>query len=191
MSNKKRYIIIMIISVLMNQGFFMLREACKLPVWLDMTGTALAALALEPTAGLMVGLINNFVLAAFYYDDSSLIYYAVSAAVAVIVGTRMRVGGKVKLRRVFTTVLLVIAVTTVISTVITIWRMGAMPDDYWEIYYYSKAIAIGAPKLIACLFGTFVIRLYDTLASVFVVGAFYLLLPKKLKNHVAEIQVSA
>ena len=61
MSNKLRYLIVMSAGVIMNIVLHNLASHLGLPMWLDMTGTALAAIILEPAAGLIVGLINNFV----------------------------------------------------------------------------------------------------------------------------------
>jgi len=50
MSKTKRYLIVMLLSVLMNQGFYILASdnGLDLPFWLDFTGTAFAAIVLEP-----------------------------------------------------------------------------------------------------------------------------------------------
>ena len=95
MSNKTRYLIIMVLGVVMNRLLYVLSMHFGLPFWLDMSGTILAALLLEPTAGLLVGLVNNFGLAVFNYSSSSLIFYAVSAAAALVVGVNMRRNGQI------------------------------------------------------------------------------------------------
>jgi energy-coupling factor transport system substrate-specific component len=106
----------MAICVAMNFIFNFLAVTFNWPLWLDVTGTAAAALILEPSAGLIVGLINNFYLAIFEFNASSLIYYAVSAAVALIVGINIRQKNKTVLHRIITTILLVITVSAVLST---------------------------------------------------------------------------
>ena len=88
MNNKTRYLTVMAIGVALNIILHQTAAHLQLPMWLDMTGTALAALMLEPAAGLLVGLANNFRIAVFDYTASSLFYYAVSAAVALIVGLK-------------------------------------------------------------------------------------------------------
>lgn len=66
MNNKKRYLVVMVICVVLNQGCYLLASHFGWPVWLDMTGTALAAVMLEPAAGLLVGLANNFFESVFF-----------------------------------------------------------------------------------------------------------------------------
>ncbi|MEG2597689.1 MAG: hypothetical protein RR977_04600 [Oscillospiraceae bacterium] len=182
MNKKLRYGIVMIASVLINQLFYTIASVLNLPVWLDMTGTALAALVLEPTAGLIVGLVNNFYLSVFVYDSSTLFYYAVSAATALIVGIRMRKDGKIVWKRAFSTAGLVMVVTAVLSTLLTIWRDGGVPTNYWEIYFHDWAFSLGVPQLLCCFIGTFIIKVFDVLATGTLVTLFYFLLPKKLKS---------
>lgn len=74
--NKLRYFFIMALGVIMNEGLYGIARAIHAPFWLDTSGTAAAALFLEPTAGLIVGLINNFYMAISTGDASNLFYYA-------------------------------------------------------------------------------------------------------------------
>ena len=122
MSKTKRYLIVMLLSVLMNQGFYILASdnGLDLPFWLDFTGTAFAAIVLEPAAGLLVGFVNNFYLAVTLGNTGNIIYFAVSAAIAVICGVCMRKGGRLFAKRILPTMGLLIAVTAVISTLLTI-----------------------------------------------------------------------
>lgn len=172
----------MAIGVLLNWAFYSIASYFHLPVWMDITGTAFAALVLEPSAGLLVGLINNFYLALFVFDQTTLIYYAVSAAVALIVGLVMRKDGKIRWQRILPAVLLVIAASAIISTVVTVWRDGGVPTAEWEIYFYSLAKQYaGVPQVIACFIGIFIMKIFDTAAVALIVALLYALLPKKLK----------
>lgn len=181
MSNKKRYLIVMILGVLLNEGLHQVASAYHLPVWLDITGTAFAAIVLEPTAGLLVGLFNNFILAAFYYDTSSLIYYSVSAAVAVIVGVYLKKDGKICIKRIFPTMLFVILVTSLLTGLTTLWRNGGISDSVMERYYYTQALNAGVPHVLACFYGGGVLKVFDTIATTIIVGGLYTVLPKCLK----------
>lgn len=188
MTNNKRYLLVMILSIAMNQAFYILAsdEVLNLPVWLDIAGTAFAAIALEPAAGILVGFVNNFYLAVTMGDNSNIIYFAVSAAVAVICGLCMRRGGKVSVKRILPTIGLLILVTSVLSTLLTVWRNGGIPDATWEMYYFNLSVGWGWPQVLSCFFGTFVIKVYDTLATAVIVAVFWLILPKFLKFPPAE-----
>ncbi len=183
MSKIKRYIIVMAIGVLMNELLHAIANYFDLPVWLDVTGVALVSIVLEPTAGLLVGLINNFYLAIFEFGNSSLLYYAVSASVALIVGLNMKRDNKVRWQRVFSTVALVIAVSSLLSTILTVLISGGVSTARWEIYYHDIAVSWGAPSIVACFFGTFVVKVYDTVLSALIVWGIYMALPRSLNVY--------
>lgn len=180
MNNKWRYLIIMLLGVAMNECLSIIAE--PYPLWLDVSGTALAALVLEPAAGLIVGLVNNFCIALFKYDQTTLIYYCVSAAVAIIVGNIVKnKEGKITVKRVIYTILLVIAVSTVLSSALTIWQSGGISNAEFEIVKFKKFVAGGMHPYLACIFTTLIIKIYDTIATAVIVGVIYIILPKKLK----------
>lgn len=174
----------MIISVLLNQSLYILAsdDFLNLPFWLDFSGTALAAIALEPAAGLLVGFVNNFYLALVAGNPGNIIYFAVSAAIALICGLCMRKKGKLSIKRIIPTMGLLIIVTAALSTLLTIWRTGGVCDSTWELYYSEIALGWGWGRYAACFFGTLIIKVYDTLAVAGVVALAWFLLPKALKS---------
>ncbi len=180
MNNKLRYFIIMLLGVIMNEGLSAVAE--PYPVWLDVTGTAMAALVLEPAAGLIVGLVNNFFIALFKYDQTTLIYYCVSAAVAVIVGNVVKnKEGKITLKNVLYTIILVIAVSTLLSSLLTIWQSGGVSNAAFEQIKFNAFVEDGMHPYLACVLTTFIVKIYDTLATAVIVGIVYIILPKRLK----------
>lgn len=188
MRNRTRYLIVMALGVVLNIALYNLASYFSLLVWMDITGTVLAALVLEPAAGLLVGLANNFYLALFVFDRTTLIYYVVSAAAALIAGLLLKKEGKIRWRRILPTVVLVIAVSAVLSTAVTVWRDGGIPTAEWEIHFYNWAIQyLHAPRIPACFFGIFVMKIFDTLAVAVIVAFLYGVLPKKLKYSSQEL----
>lgn len=183
-ANGKRYFIVMTIGVLMNWLLFSAIDtnALNLPVWMDCTGTAYAALLLEPTAGLIVGLINNCYLSIFVYGSNNLLSYFISVVMALFVGIRMRnKDGSINVKRIPSTAALVFAVSVPIAVALHMWRSGGVPLGYWENLFYSYGIGWGFPNLLACFFGTAVVKGLDTIATVGIVALFYRLTPAKLK----------
>ena len=181
-NNKTRYAAVMALCVVLNIVLSEVSGNLHLPVWLDVTGTALAALLLEPTAGLMVGLANNFFLAIFLTGTSSLFYYCISAAVALIVGLLVREpNGAIRKKRILPAMALVLAVSTLLSTLLTLLLSGGVSTSTWEVFYMGFAHSWGSPQPLACLFGVFVIKLYDTLATAALVALLYRLTPRSLK----------
>lgn len=181
MNNTKRYALVMIISVLFNTACYLVAHYCHLPVWLDLQGTAFAAMVLEPAAGLLVGLVNNFISSIFFYDASSLIYYAVSASVALIVGLYLKDKGKIKASRILPTIIMVILATSFISALLTMWRTNGVPNSQWEYHFYEIALTNGMPQFISSFFGAMVLKAGDAAISVVLMTILYWILPKSLR----------
>lgn len=186
MKKTKRYAIVMVISVIFNFTFYLIAHFNHLPLWMDLQGTALAALVLEPAAGLIVGLINNFIEAIFFYDASSLIFYGTSALVALIVGIYIRKNGKISAKRIIPTMIYVLLATTTLTTILTIWRTGGVSDSGWERYFYDIAMQFGVHPYIANFFGIFVLKLNDLIAGTILITILYNVLPKKLRYESEE-----
>ena len=55
-------------------------------IWLDTTGTAIVAFLLEPAAGIIVGFINNLILAIHAGNAGNLLYFGESAVTALAYG---------------------------------------------------------------------------------------------------------
>jgi hypothetical protein len=55
-------------------------------IWLDTTGTAIVAFLLEPAAGIIVGFINNLILAIYAGNAGNLLYFGESAVTALAYG---------------------------------------------------------------------------------------------------------
>ncbi|MDL2252831.1 ion transporter [Ruminococcaceae bacterium OttesenSCG-928-I18] len=176
----KRYALVMAASVLVNLLLNVISQYFKLPLWLDVTGTAFAALLLEPAAGLLVGLATNLFFAVVEYGPSSLLYYSSSAAVAVLAGVFLKKEGILQPKRVAACIALVIAITTLLAggTELCI-SWGSAPGNAWERYYYEFADGWGLPYIAAFFFGHLVVKVYDTLSSAVLVALLYLLWPKK------------
>ncbi len=177
-----RYLIVIIICVLLNEIMYTFAEVFGWPVWLDTTGTALAALMLEPAAGMIVGLINNFYLALQMQSPGTIIYYGVSAAVAVTVGVNMRRPAKSLKHRVITTILIVIALSTLISGGVALLMSGGIPTGTWERHFYELTLAGTGNQILAGFMGVLLVKIPDTLAVALSVAVFYKILPKSLKN---------
>lgn len=182
MNNKLRYIIVMVLGIVLNKLLFALAQTLDLPVWLDVAGTALVALTLEPTAGLLVGLLDNFYLAIFeYHDASTLIYYTISAAVALTVGVGMRKEGKICTKRILPVIGIIIVSSAVLSTLLTLWRASGVPSHAWEITFFEHALEMGVPSPLACFWGVLLVKTFDTIASAVIVWLIYRLMPASLR----------
>ncbi len=178
-----QYSVIIIISVLLNEFLNMLATTFNWPVWLDLTGTAYAALVLEPAAGLIVGLADNMILAITAHGAHSLIFFSISAFVALMVGVFLKNHGRFTLKRILVTIILVIIVSAALSAAIDLWiTNGGAPDSYWENLFYTQAINGGWPHIAACFWGAFVVKAFDTIATAAIVAILYFVTPKKVRQ---------
>lgn len=186
----KRYAVVMMIGVILNLGLYQLAHIFHLPAWMDNVGTAYAALILEPSAGLLVAFATNFYQAAFIYNSSSIVYYAVSASAALCIGILMRKQGRVDWKRLFLSLLGYLVVSSVLSTVLTLWRTAGVPDSAWEFHFYTAAKAIGLPTWLSCMFGIAALKFSDCVVMGILLPILFYLTPRLLKNERLERIVS-
>ncbi|MEG0125833.1 MAG: hypothetical protein RR816_07095 [Clostridia bacterium] len=177
-----RYLFLMTLGVLLNTGFHALAEAFNLPMWLDFTGTALCALLLEPAAGLLVALANNFLLAIEFGSPRFILYYAVGASIALIIGLTMRKQGKLCLNRIPLTALLLVVICSALSTALTFWLAGGVTGSHWEQYFCQWFSAKGFPYWLALYFGVACVKVLGVAITTVLVAALCLVLPKCLKR---------
>ncbi|MCP1102714.1 energy-coupling factor transport system substrate-specific component [Aequitasia blattaphilus] len=151
----KRYALIMGIGIIMNLGFYALAHFFHLPMWLDSIGTAYAAVALEPVAGLLIAFVTNFIQSAFIYGTSSIVYYFVGALAALCFGLQSKKLGRAMVSYFF--------LATLLAGLLTVWRTKGIPDSAWERYFYDLAVGRGFHPYVACFFGTGVLKFGDTI----------------------------
>lgn len=181
-NNVKRYAFIMVLGMLLNLGFYQIAHVFHLPFWMDNIGTAYVAMILEPTAGLLVAFATNFYQAAVIYDSSSLVYYAVSAMAALCIGIALRKQGVITWKRLAVALVSYFVLATILSTLLTLWRTSGVPDSGWERQFYQSALQWGWPAPLACLLGTAVLKLNDSLLLAVLLPLLYTITPKNLIN---------
>lgn len=99
-NNKIRnYIIIMLISVVLNFSLYYVAHVYHLPMWMDSVGTVYAAVMLEPCSGTFSWLCNQFFQSAAIYGVHSLVYYLISAVAALSFGVTLRKNGYISLKK--------------------------------------------------------------------------------------------
>lgn len=145
MTNKKRYLIVIIISIILNEGFAFYSGNTHNFLWMDQYGVALAALVLEPAAGIIIAIINDFVLSIVYFDISSILYVTQGMLIAVIVGINMYKDKKISFKRIPTTWIYIIVSCSIVASLITLMRTNGMPDSVGELYFYKQLIAMEIP----------------------------------------------
>ena len=180
---QKRYAVIMMICVAVNMIPEEIMTRVSAPLWMDVTGTIAATIILEPAAGLIVGLINNFFRAIFINGPTTLVYYSVSAAAALLAAIMLDRENRLRFGRVVISTVLIIVASTLLSGLLKYWRIGGVSNLYWENYFSEIAASRGFGTFLSGMFGTFVIKVPDTIASVILAVIMYKLTPEKYRGR--------
>lgn len=174
--------LVILLGVALDLWLNLLAQLLRLPLWLDMTGTAFTALLLGAPTGLLVGLINNMLLALLQYGDASLLYYASSAIVALLAGLWLRKYGLTP-RRIILSCLIAILGCAVVNTGLDFWiNAGSAPTTYWEAFYYGRLLLAGFPHVLSYFLTELVTKVYDIAATAGIVALCYALTPRPLKR---------
>lgn len=180
-NNKIRnYIIIMLISVVLNFSLYYVAHIYHLPMWMDSVGTVYAAVMLEPAAGLLVGFATNFFQSAVIYGVHSLVYYLISAVAALSFGITLRKNGYISLKRMPKAVIYFVVFGTIAATLLTMWVTNGIPDSNWERFFYEKALNYGIPQVFACMWGSFVLKAADGIIIAFLTPILYGITPSNM-----------
>ena len=180
---QKRYSIIMLICVMINMVLSEVMTLTNMPLWLDVPGTIAATIILEPAAGLIVGLINNFFLAIFINGPTALVYYSVSAAVALLAVLMLDESGRLKLGRIIVSALLIIIVSTLLSSLLKHWQSDGVSSHVWENYFSLMAASKGTGPFLSNFIGTLLVKIPDTVISVFLAVIMYKITPAKYRGR--------
>ncbi len=176
-----KYAAVMLIGLGLNIGLYWIAHIFELPMWLDTVGTAVAAVTLEPAAGLVIGYATNLFESSAIYMSDTIIYYAITASCALIFGIMLRKKGKISWKRLPLAALSYVAVSAVLSAVISIWR-DSPPSSGWELMIYGNMISAGAPSFFAYAVSAGALKLVDAAVMCAVTPLVYTVLPESMKN---------
>lgn len=175
------YGVTMFACVLLNGALYFAAHAFGTPVWLDTVGTALAAILLEPAAGLLVGFANNLILAVQFGNAGNLLYYGLSAVTALVYGIVFARGKRITLRSLGWAALFLVAAESLISTGLAFSLAGGQLTTAVEQLYGSVLASWGVPGVLAVFGALLTDKLIDTAAVfVLVMGASRLVIGSRL-----------
>ena len=161
----------MVACVLVNQGLYAAASAFGAPVWLDTAGTALAAILLEPAAGLVVGFANNLVLAVQMGNAGNLLYYGLSAVSALAFGLLFGRGKKVTLRSLGWAALFLVIAESLVSAALSFSLATGRLTTVAEQFYGGLLASWGLPDVLAVFGALLFDKLVDTVAVFSIVMA--------------------
>lgn len=165
------YGLIMLACFGLNIVCYEIAAALGLPLWLDTTGTALAAVLLEPAAALIVGFANNLVIAVQLGSAGDLLYYSLSALVALTYGIVLGPGRKKTPRAALVTVT-VVGVGGGLLAVGLAWLVSASQITASEDrFYYAVLSNLGVSQSLAVFWALLLGKILDTVAVFVIVSA--------------------
>lgn len=158
------YALTMLACVVLNEVLYAVATTLGLPVWLDTVGTALAAVLLEPAAGLLVGFANNLILAVQMGNAGNLLYYCLSAITALVFGTLFAREKKITLRSVGWAALFLVVLESALSCLLAFSLASGHLTTATEQFYGSLLSGVNLPEVVVVYGALFVDKLFDTIA---------------------------
>lgn len=156
---------VMASCIILNVVLYEIVAYMDLPVWLNTVGTALAAFMLEPAAGLLVGFVNNLVLAIQFQNAGEILFYAVSAIAALVYGILFARGKKLTARTLGLAAFYLVIVSAFVSTLLTYAQGLEAPLLAGDMPYWSVLVDAGVPGPIACFLAIVLDKAIDAVAT--------------------------
>ncbi len=159
--NKKQlagFITLIALCVLMNFFGNLFALSHSLPLWLDSTGTVLAAYLGGPVCGALVGVTGN-VISHIAYGDSYL-YAIVSIAIGVVIGLAARKKGFESLFNILTTAV-VLAITTTVVAIPLLVFVNNSTGNIWGDAVIGFMVEKGIPRFLSVPAGQLYVELID------------------------------
>ena len=184
------YFKIMVLGIALDTVLYNLSARMGLPLWLDTTGTALAAVVLEPAAALIVGFVNTMYLAIVFQNAGNLLYYALSAIVALVYGILFARGRIITMRSIGFALLFLVLVSAAISMGLCYAYDGGVPTTAGVFDYFGLLVGWGVPAPIACFGAIAFDKLVDAIGVfAIVMGMRRLFRPRSFGSDEARARV--
>ena len=174
-----RSVLIMLVGVVLNYLLFFVTKQLNLPIWLDASGTAYAALTLGPVYGLVTGLIYNLILAGFYYGMNTFWYYSiVGVSLAIIIGICARARLIHNFLDACGVIFLCFLSNVLFFVLIALLFNHGSPDSYYGKMIFDLTNNAGFTNWVASVLSVLPTMLFDTVVSAVIVNLAYLLTPR-------------
>lgn len=162
----KKYLAYMVAFTLLNCALYGAMSLLGFPVWLDTTGTALAAFVLEPAAGFIVGFIHSLILALINGNAGNLLFYGECVVTVLVYGIFLRTWRKKfgTFRAAVFAVLTIAVLQSVISLVLTDMLAYGVITTPFEVAYENYFMSFGMPYAGAHVIATLIDRVLDATA---------------------------
>lgn len=174
------YLLFTFAGIFLNYALCASFSYLEQPLWLDTTGTAFVACALDPAAGIIVSFVNNLIIAVYQDSPQNILYFSESAVVALSYGYLFKQAkdGKLPYQNAGKTLLAII----LIQSTITVFLSFALHDGTFTTIFQNGYRDFLCQIGIEYYAASFLAILFDrTLDALSVFGIVVLIL-KILKN---------
>ena len=136
------------------------------PLWLDTTGTALVACALDPAAGIIVSFVNNLIIAVYQGSPQNILYFSESALVALAYGYlfKQMKTGKLPYRNAGKTLVLIVVIQSIISVLLAFSLNDGTFTTPFENGYRDVFMSLGFNVFSSSFFAMLIDRALDAVA---------------------------
>ncbi|MEG2024019.1 MAG: ROK family protein [Gordonibacter sp.] len=158
------YAATMAACLLTNEVLYAVSVAFGTPLWLDTVGTALAAILLEPTAGLIIAFVNNLVQAIQFGNAGNLLYSGMGAIAALVFGVLFARGKKITSKSLGWAALFLVGAGGLISCILTFSLYGGALSTPTQQLYYDALGTLGLSGVPAVVIVLFADKVIDAVA---------------------------
>lgn len=169
------YIGYMLAGIFLNYLLCAIFSEIGQPLWLDTTGTALVACALDPAAGIIVSFINNLIIAVYQDSPQNILYFSESALVALAYGYlfKQMKTGKLPYRNAGKALALIVVIQSAISVFLAFSLHDGVFTTPFENAYRDGFMSLGLDVFSSSFLAMLVDRALDA-AAVFGIVVFIL-----------------
>ncbi len=173
------YICFIFGGIVMNYVLCAILSEIGQPLWMDTTGTALVACALDPAAGIIVSFVNNLIIAVYQDSPQNILYFSESALVALSYGYlfRQMKTGELPYRNAGKTLLLIVLVQSTISVILAFSLNGGTFTTPFENGYRDVLMSVGFDVFSS----SFLAMLFDRTLDAVAVFAMVVLILKAMR----------
>ena len=180
------YLLFIFAGIFLNYALCASFSYLEQPLWLDTTGTALVACALDPAAGIIVSFVNNLIIAVYQDSPQNILYFSESAVVALSYGYLFKQAkdGKLPYQNAGKTLLAIILIQSTISVFLSFALHDGAFTTIFQNYYRDFLRQIGIDYYAASCLATIFDRTLDALSVLCIIVLILKIL--KNKNFVAR-----
>ena len=180
------YLLFIFAGIFLNYALCASFSYLEQPLWLDTTGTALVASALDPAAGIIVSFVNNLIIAVYQDSPQNILYFSESAVVALSYGYLFKQAkdGKLPYQNAGKTLLAIILIQSTISVFLSFALHDGAFTTIFQNYYRDFLCQIGIDYYAASCLATIFDRTLDALSVLCIIVLILKIL--KNKNFVAR-----